>query len=154
VEKPALRDNPELACQLVNSRIALALAKADDNPSSLLPLPQKIRDLRSSEATWASLHPKFITSLPVTLHTSSIYDLSRGTYLLGDLDRKALQYLQLPTTVDDPLDWQRITVDNTFIDMGFCVFEHDLIAIVTRLVFSAFFTSCNQLITHPKQYSK
>jgi hypothetical protein len=133
-------------CQLVNKHlnaivsesltlqytIALALAGADDNPCSLVPLPQKLEDIRSSEAAWATLQPKFIASLPVKHRTSGIYDLSAGTYLLGNGDRMALQYLQLPTRVDDPLDWKRIFTDKTIIDMGFCVFENDLIAIITR----------------------
>jgi len=112
--------------------IALAQAKADDNPCSVVPLPQKLEDIRSSEAAWASLQPKFIASLPVTHRTSGIYDLSAGTFLLGNADTPmALQYLQLPTRVDDPLEWKKITVDQMIIDMGFCVFEHDLIAIIT-----------------------
>ena len=132
-------------CQLVNKHlnaiisdslslqytIALALAMADDHPCSMVPLSQKLENIRSSEAAWASLQPKFIASLPVRHRTSGIYDLSAGTYLMGDVDRMTLQYLRLPTRADDPLDWRRITVDKTIIDMGFCVFEHDLIAIIT-----------------------
>jgi len=111
--------------------MALARAKADDNPCSVVPLPQKLEDIRSSEEAWSSLEPKFIASLPVKHRTSGIYDLSGGTYLLGNADMMALQYLQLPTRVGDPLHWKKITVDKMIIDMGFCVFEHDLIAIIT-----------------------
>jgi hypothetical protein len=135
-------------CQLVNKAlnilisqslvlqysIALGLAQAVDNPCSAAPLPQKLEDIRSSEAAWATLQPKFIASLPVKHLTSGIYDLSGGTYLLGNGDRMALQYLQLPSRVGDPLDWRKITMDKVIIDMGFCVFEHDLIAIITRQV--------------------
>jgi hypothetical protein len=136
-------------CQLVNKHlnaiiaeslvlqysIALELAIADDDPCSVVSLPQKLENIRSSEAAWASLQPKFITSVPIPHRTSGIYDLSSGTYLLGNADKMSLQYLRLPARVDDPLDWRRITVDKVIIDMGFSVFEHDLIAIITRQVF-------------------
>jgi hypothetical protein len=136
------------ACQLVNKqlnvtiseslilqyRFALALAMADDNPSSMIPLPQKHKDIRSSEAAWATLQPKFIASRRVKHRTSGIYDLSAGTFLLGNASRKALQYLQLPTRVGDSLGWRSIILDKSIIGVGSCVFEHDLIAIITRQV--------------------
>jgi len=134
-------------CQLVNSdlnsvirnslrlqyNIALALAQAEDNPCSVASITQKLQDIKTSEAAWSSFQPKFIVSLPVKHRTSGIYDLSGGTYLLGNADKKVLQYLRLPTKLDDPLDWYKVCValDKTIIDMGFCVFEHDLIAIIT-----------------------
>lgn len=141
-------------CQLVNKylnviisksltlqyRTALELAKADDNPCSVVSLPQKLEEIQSSEAAWATLQPNFIVSLPVKHRTSGIYDLSAGTYLLGNADRMALQYLRLPTQADDPLNWRKITLNKTIIDMGFCVFEHDLIAIFTRYVPQSFVT--------------
>ncbi len=133
------------ACQLVNKHlhdiirgsvtlqyiISLALAKADDNPCSLASLAEKLEDVKSSEAAWSSFQPKFTVSLPVMHDTSGIYDLSGGTYLLGNADRRVLRYLMLPTKKDDPLRWDNVSVSKTIIDMGFCVFEHDLIAVIT-----------------------
>src|SRR6266571_3503249 len=137
-----------VACKLINKqlndiiseslilqyRFALALAMADDNPCSMIPLSQKLKDIRSSEAAWAALQPKFIASRPVKHCTSSIYNLSAGTLLLGNANRMALQHLQLPTQVGDPLDWRSIVLDKTIIAVGLCVFEHDLITIITRQV--------------------
>jgi hypothetical protein len=144
-------------CQLVNKRlhafisesltiqyiIALALAGADDNPCSAIPLPQKLEDIRSSEAAWAALQPKFIASLPLKNRIADICDLSAGTYLLGNGKGMALHYLQLPTRLDDPLDWRDIVTDKRIIGMGFCVIEHDLIAIITRQV-SPTFAMCKR----------
>jgi hypothetical protein len=141
-----------VTCQLVNKRlhsfisesltiqyiIALALASADDNPCSAIPLPQKLEDIRSSEAAWAALQPKFIASLPVKNRIADICDLSAGTYLLGKGNGMALHYLQLPTRLDDSLDWRNIVTEKNIIDMGFCVSEHDLIAIITRQVSQTF----------------
>ena len=122
--------------------IALSLAKAVDNPCSVASLRQKLSDLRSSEDAWSNLRPKFIASLPVTHHTSGIYDLSGGTYLLGNIDRMVLQYVQLPSRLNDPLVWKKITLNKPIIDMGFGVFEHDLIAIITRYVSHPSFPGC------------
>lgn len=122
--------------------IALVLAKADDNPCSVASLRQKLSDLRSSEYAWSNLQPKFIASLSVMHRTSGIYDLSGGTYLLGNIDRMALQYVQLPSRVDDPVVWKKIALKKTIIDMGFGVFEHDLIAIFTRQASRPFHSGC------------
>lgn len=137
------------ACQLVSKHlhdiirdsvtlqyiIQLALAKAVDNPCSLFSVTEKLEDLKSSEEAWNRLQPKFTVSLPVLHSTSGIYDLSGGTYLLGNADRKVLQYLTLPTKKDDVLYWSKISVNKSIIDMGFCVFEHDLIAVITTYVY-------------------
>ncbi len=42
--------------------------------------------------------------------------------------------MQLLTQVGDPLDWRSIVLDKTIIAVGLCVFEHDLITIITRQV--------------------
>ncbi|KAF9531981.1 hypothetical protein CPB83DRAFT_50481 [Crepidotus variabilis] len=111
--------------------IALTLAKADDNPCSLAPLSEKLQDLQSSEESWCTLQPKFIVNVPIQHETSGIYDLSGGTYLLGNWDKRALQYMSLPTKKDDAIIWNKVSVPATIIDMGFCVFEHDLITVIT-----------------------
>ncbi|CAA7261285.1 unnamed protein product [Cyclocybe aegerita] len=116
---------------LLQYKTALETAQAEDNPCSLAPYSEKIEDLRSSEEAWSMVKPKFAVSIPVKHHPSGIYDLTGGTYLLGNVDRKTLHYLKLPRTPYDDTRWRSVRVDRTIIDMGLCVFEHDLIAIVT-----------------------
>ncbi|KAF8889540.1 hypothetical protein CPB84DRAFT_1785452 [Gymnopilus junonius] len=78
---------------------------------------------------------------------SGIYDLTGGIYMLGDLPRKALYWVKLPGLEEfrDGIEtkWNKIDLDmirkradsdgreRTIIDMGLCVYEHDLIAIIT-----------------------
>lgn len=113
--------------------IGLILAKAEDNPCSVAPLSEKLNDLRRSEDAWGTLEPRFSVSVPVLHNPSGIYDLTGGTYLLGNINKTKLHYLQLPTVDDssNTLSWKAIKVDRSLIDLGLCVFEHDLIVIVT-----------------------
>ncbi|KAJ3484819.1 hypothetical protein NLJ89_g11951 [Agrocybe chaxingu] len=112
-------------------KMALETAQAEDNPCSLAPYSEKLEDLRASEEAWSMVKPKFAVQIPVQHHPSGIYDLTGGAYLLGNIDRKTLHYLKLPRTLRDDRSWRSVTVDRTIIDMGLCVFEHDLIVIIT-----------------------
>ncbi|KAF8889542.1 hypothetical protein CPB84DRAFT_1849340 [Gymnopilus junonius] len=78
---------------------------------------------------------------------SGIYDLTGGVYVLGDFPRKVLHWVKLPgqEEIQDGIDpkWNKIDLDvlktradsdrreRTIVDMGLCIYEHDLVAIVT-----------------------
>ena len=113
---------------------ALIGARATDNPCSDLPLSKKLEQLKNGEKAWAVLKPTSITTIPVKHNTSGIYDLTGGVYLLGNQSRRDLHYVRLPSHPGEEPEWSTIHVGRTIIDMGLCVYEHDLIAVVTTYV--------------------
>ena len=113
---------------------ALIGARATDNPCSDLPLSKKLEQLKDGEKAWAVLKPTSITTIPVKHNTSGIYDLTGGVYLLGNQSRRDLHYVRLPSHPGEEPEWSTIHVGRTIIDMGLCVYEHDLIAVVTTYV--------------------
>jgi len=137
--------NDLLACKLINKyfynliqssillqyHLALDSAKATDNPYSSLSSSERLKALKDSESAWAFLRPKLTATIPVPHNPSGIYDLTGGVYLLGNANRTQLHYLKLPSSGKDAMYWEVIDVGKTIIDMGLCVYEHDLIAIVT-----------------------
>lgn len=73
-------------------------------------------------------------SVPVDHVQSGVYDLSAGVYLLSNSTRNAIHYLKLPRNSTDEIKWEMLEVNNSIIDIGLCLYEHDLIVIVTSYV--------------------
>ncbi|KAF8956844.1 hypothetical protein BDZ97DRAFT_1925109 [Flammula alnicola] len=134
-----------LACQLTNKylstiiresvvlqyNLALTMAKAEDNPCSSLSTSEKLKSLRSTEEAWAFLRPDFTTSVPVTRNQSGVYDLTGGVYLLSDMERTGLRFLKLPSREGEDPRWKDVNTGKMIVDIGLCVYEHDLMAVVT-----------------------
>ncbi|KAF9472446.1 hypothetical protein BDN70DRAFT_844484 [Pholiota conissans] len=116
---------------LLQYHMALIAAKASDNPCSTLPVSTKLAQLKEGDMAWAVLKPTSSVKIPVEHNPSGIYDLTGGVYLLGNSNRKDLHYIRLPSHADEKTEWNEIKVGRTIIDMGLCVYEHDLIAVVT-----------------------
>ena len=140
-----------IACQLSNSvlytsikssvllqfQIALSTFKATDNPSCPLSMSERLQALKGSEDAWTFLRKDFNRRIAVNFEVSGIYDLTGGVFLLGNQSRTALHYIKLPSSIDDDVEWNKIQLDSgegTIIDMGFCLHEHDLLAVVTTWV--------------------
>ena len=140
-----------IACQLANKalyitikhsvllqfRIALSMFRATDNPSCHLGLSERFKALRDSEHAWTYLRKDFKQRITVNYEVSGIYDLSDGVFLLGNATRTALYYVKLPSSVEDHVKWKKIELnpsEGKIVDMGFCLHEHDLLAVVTRCV--------------------
>ncbi|KAF8888711.1 hypothetical protein CPB84DRAFT_1849531 [Gymnopilus junonius] len=134
----------QLSCKHLNDLIAhsselqysaaLLRACADDNPCSKLPISRKLEALRIAEKAWTSLRPRCEMSVPVDHAQSGVYDLSAGVYLLSNATRNAIHYLKLPRNSTDEIKWEMLEVNNSIIDIGLCLYEHDLIVIVTSTV--------------------
>ena len=143
-----------ISCQLSNSalytaikasvllqfRIALSTFKATDNPSSSLSVSERLQALNGSENAWTFLRRDFSRRIPVNFVASGIYDLSCGVFLLGSASRTALHYIKLPSSIEDDVEWKKINLDldsreDSVIDMGFCLYEHDLLTVVTMWVY-------------------
>ncbi|KAF8815658.1 hypothetical protein BYT27DRAFT_7238326 [Phlegmacium glaucopus] len=137
-----------IACQLSNKllhtaikdsvllqfKIALSTFKATDSPTCPLSLAERLQALKDSEAAWSYLRRDFERRIVVDFAVSGIYDLTGGVFLLGNADRSALHYIKLPSSIEDDAEWRMIQVDHgegRIIDMGFCVYEHDLLAVIT-----------------------
>ena len=145
-----------IACQLSNSalyttikasvilqfQIALSRFKATDNLSCPLSVSERLQALKDSEDAWTFLRQDFKRRITVNFEVSGIYDLTDGVFLLGNASRTALHYTKLPSSIDDDVIWKKIQLnrgpisgEGTIIDMGFCIQEHDLLAVVTTWVF-------------------
>ena len=145
-----------IACQLSNSalytaikasvvlqlQIALSRFKAIDNLSCPLSVSERLQALKDSEDAWTFLRQDFKRRITVNFEVSGIYDLTDGVFLLGNASRTALHYIKLPSSIDDDVGWKKIQLncgpirgEGTIIDMGFCIQEHDLLAVVTTWVF-------------------
>ena len=137
-----------IACQLSHStlyttikasvvlqfQIALSTFKATDNLSCPLSVSERLKALKDSEDAWTFLRKDFTRRISVNFRVSGIYDLSGGVFLLGNESRSTLHYIILPSSIEDDVEWKKINLDRsegTIIDMGFCLLEHDLLAVVT-----------------------
>lgn len=116
---------------IIQYHCALHAASADDNPNCPLSLSERLALLRRGSKAWKILEPNFIQTIPVAHDPSGIYDLTGGTYLLGNYARLELHYVQLPNSPEERSVWRTINVDRRIIDMGLSVYEHDLLAVIT-----------------------
>ncbi|KAH9476481.1 hypothetical protein JR316_0010393 [Psilocybe cubensis] len=133
----------QLSCTFLNSIVhnslvlqygaALVASGTVDNPCSILPLSSKLSALRDAERAWAKLSPTFTKRIKVSEDQCGVYDLSGGVYLLSNAARRELMYLRLPTTKQEARQatWHVLSSKKTIIDIGLCLFEHDLIVIVS-----------------------
>ncbi|KAF8955099.1 hypothetical protein BDZ97DRAFT_1927458 [Flammula alnicola] len=133
------------ACQLTNKylstiiresvvlqyNLTLTMAKPEDNPCSSLSTSENLRSLHFTEEAWAFLRPDFTTSVLVTRNQSGVYDLTGGVYLLSDMERTGLRYLKLPGMEGEDPTWKDVNTGKMIVDIGLCIYEHDLMAIVT-----------------------
>ena len=100
-------------------------------------MSERFQALKASENAWTFLHKDFNKRIAVNFDASGIYDLSDGVFLLGNVSRTALHYIKLPSSIEDVVEWKKIQLDpcqGSIIDMGFCLHEHDLLAVVTTWV--------------------
>ena len=110
---------------------ALIPALAEDNPCSNLPASEKLEALRRSERAWWTLRPGFVKSVPVTHIQSGVYDLTAGVYFLSNSTRNSIHYIKLPTKETDVVEWQKIDANKLIVDIGLCLYEHDLMVLIT-----------------------
>lgn len=151
-----LTHNDLIACQLSNSalyttiktsvllnyKIALSTYKATDNLSCPLSVSERLQALKDSEDAWTFLRRDFKRKIAIDFEPSGIYDLSDGVFLLGNASRTALHHIKLPSSIDEDVEWKKIQLNRgpirgqgMIVDMGFCLHEHDLLAVVTTWVF-------------------
>ncbi|KAF8151338.1 hypothetical protein B0H34DRAFT_677990 [Crassisporium funariophilum] len=102
----------------------------DTGLASRLFLSERLERLRNADEQWAKLTPGWRKRVRVGHDPSGIYELTGGVYLLGDVGRKVLYYTELPS-VREEMGWKKIEVDRTVVDLGLCIDEHDLVAVVT-----------------------
>ncbi|KAG6856317.1 hypothetical protein H0H87_005597 [Tephrocybe sp. NHM501043] len=93
----------------------------------------RLQLLKRSELGWSAFHVDFQTTLRIPHEPFGIYDLTGGIYLMGDVSQKALHYCTLPSNPGDSITWSRIDLHKslTVVDIGLCLYEHDLVAVVT-----------------------
>lgn len=110
--------------------IRRGLSELLDNPHCKLSVSERL-DCLLKENRWEELDLNFKESFHIPFTTSGIYDLTGGIYLLGNVSRKVLHYIYLPSEPNQEVEWKEVRLDKTIIDMGLCVYEHDLLAVIT-----------------------
>jgi hypothetical protein len=111
---------------------ALTLASATDSPFSTRPTAERLRSLNAIENAWENMRTDFVLKSEVPLRESGVYDLTGGVYLLSTSDRTGLGYMRLPSKEGEKWSWEMIEVGKLVVDVGLCVYEHDLMAVITR----------------------
>lgn len=105
-----------------------------DNPYSTLSISDRLENLLIRESRWEELYVNFEQIIDVPFASSGIYDLTGDIYLLGSASRRVLHYIYLPSEPNQKVEWKELHSPHTIIDMGLCVYEHDLIAVITTSV--------------------
>ncbi|KAI0674135.1 hypothetical protein C8Q78DRAFT_1184113 [Trametes maxima] len=127
--------------------IELRVAGMIDNPASHLVPGERFRILRAKENAWRAFDLSDKVSLPLRHQPSGIYDLTGGTFLLGERrfsdqssTTDAVNLIRLHSVFpegpehaerDPSTYWSKIDLKKQVIDVGLAVQEHDLIAVVT-----------------------
>ncbi len=112
-----------------------------NNPYSKLPIYDRLVELLVRERRWEEISADFERTIDVPFPSSGIYDLTGGIYLLGSVSRKVLHYFYLPSEPGEEVEWKELRLPHTIIDMGLCIYDHDLMAVITTYVV-AHLTSC------------
>ena len=115
-----------------------------DNPLCLVSVKERLTQLSTREMQWQKFVCNSQSTTDIPFKTYRICDLSGGIFLLGDASRRMLHYTYLPSTSDEQVVWKSIATDHLIIDMGLCVYEHDLIAVITLYEFF-----CSRFLTDP-----
>lgn len=101
----------------------------------------KLKELNRRERSWRQLSFSGLTrkTIPVPFHPSHIYDLSSGVYLLGQCKRDfripkthSLRILDMREALKSDASpvWPEFTVDAEIVDIGICLHEFDLLAVI------------------------
>ncbi len=105
-----------------------------DNPSSKIPIYDRLVELLVRERRWEEFSLDVERTIDIPFPSSGIYDLTGGIYLLGSVSRRVLHYFYLPSEPGEEIEWRDLRLPHTIIDMGLCVEEHDLMAVITTYV--------------------
>jgi len=104
---------------------------------------ERLHVLENREEAWATLDFRSSVLLPVPFNSTSIYDITGGTLLLGKtLDPEShrgsetvgYSYVALPSLSDprgEKLEWKWCNLEAKILDIELAVHEHDLIAALT-----------------------
>jgi hypothetical protein len=113
---------------------------------------ERLRILEKREEAWAMLDFRRSVEVSVPFKSTTIYDLTGGAFLRGNiLDYTSWRptgyaFVSLPSLLDpqdQKLEWKGHSLETQILDVGLSVHEHDLIAILTGYAFPA-------LLIHPK----
>jgi hypothetical protein len=118
--------------------MAVEVAQVTDNPTSPIPISERLARLRAREEAFGEVNATWKVSVSVPFPASGLYELSGGMFWLGEVNRKALRYIELPSQPAEegapPMEWGRIALpskESVIIDFGLGIEEHDLVAMVT-----------------------
>ncbi len=106
---------------MLQYKLALTRAFAEDCPSSYSLTIDKMKTLKSIESSWINMKSDFSRLIEVPLRQSGVYDLSGGVYLLSDSARTSLGYLRLPEREADAPQWEMHKVGKFIVDIA-CVY--------------------------------
>ncbi|TFK29473.1 hypothetical protein FA15DRAFT_582146 [Coprinopsis marcescibilis] len=131
----------------------LKKAGYEDVPSSLASIPNKRENLERAQSSWKHLSSRFTKEVKVQFTQSGIYDLTSGTYILGEETKHTLYHIALPEREDDQPEWKSFSLRETIIDLGLCIDEHDLVAVITYVPICEDDDVCFGIEMHLLQFS-
>lgn len=119
---------------LIQYVLSLRLADLVDNPENTsLSIAERYQFAKRREESWFNLTPTHRRTVHCPFDSSGLYDLVHGVYVLGDVTRKRLHHIRLPSASSPDPTWRTFDPkDNRFmVDFGLNIDEWDLIAVVT-----------------------
>ncbi len=96
------------------------------NPNSGMCASDCLEMLKKREEAWSNFEPVFKRRIHVGHQETGIYEISGGTYFLGESKRTSIPFLRLPSTPDGDAEWDKLVVGCKIIDIGISLYEHDL----------------------------
>ena len=107
--------------------------------------PERLRSLENREEAWAALDFRKSIQVSVPFHSTGLYELAGGAFLLGTrpfcedhLSTVGYSFLSLPSVSEDKVEWKGFNIGIPILDVGLAVHEHDLLAVLTACVFLSF----------------
>ncbi|KAK0461862.1 uncharacterized protein EV420DRAFT_1527704 [Desarmillaria tabescens] len=112
----------------VQLQYQMALEKSGmiHNPNSGMCASDCLEMLKKREEAWTKFEPIFKRRIHVDHRETGIYEISGGTYFLGESKRTSIPFLRLPSTPDGESEWDKLVVGCEIVDIGIALYEHDL----------------------------
>ncbi|KAK0230516.1 hypothetical protein IW262DRAFT_1523009 [Armillaria fumosa] len=107
-------------------QMALERSGMIHNPKSSICASDCLEMLRKREEAWTKFQPVFKKRIHVDHQETGIYEISGGTYFLGESKRTSIPFLRLPSTPDDDAEWDKLVVGCQIVDIGIALYEYDL----------------------------
>ncbi|KAI0312459.1 hypothetical protein OF83DRAFT_1146144 [Amylostereum chailletii] len=125
----------------IQYRMHLGIDGLEDDHNPGLSYADRLELLQRRETAWSNMEPQSVVKIPsIPFESSGIYDFTGGACVLGTRLSQGVRpttsgyaYVDLPSLgeEDKPMKWRANDVGEEVVDIGLCIYEHDLSAVLT-----------------------